>query len=45
VVEEITVSDPVVGVARDATADCALRADDLLAFACDQHIGFFAAGA
>src|SRR5215471_6938268 len=35
---KITVGDLVVGVARDAAADCALRADDLLAFACDQHV-------
>jgi len=34
---KITVNDLVVGVARDAAADCALRTDDLLAFARDQH--------
>src|SRR5258708_2201716 len=35
---KIAVNDLVVGVACDATADCSLRADDLLAFACDQHV-------
>src|SRR5215471_8888348 len=35
---KIAVGDLVVGVVRDAAADCALRADDLLAFACDQHV-------
>jgi hypothetical protein len=34
---KIAVDDLVVGVARYATADCALWADDFLAFACDQH--------
>src|SRR5262245_12471243 len=35
---KITVNDLVVGVARHATPDCALRADDLFAFARDQHV-------
>src|SRR5215468_918426 len=35
---KITVNDLVVGVARHATPDGALRADDLLAFARDQHV-------
>jgi hypothetical protein len=35
---KIAVDDLVVGVARYATADCALWADDFLAFACDQHV-------
>ena len=35
---KIAVNDLVVGVARDATADCAFRANDLLAFARDQHV-------
>jgi hypothetical protein len=35
---KIAVSDLVFGIARDATAGCALRADDLLAFVCDQHV-------
>src|SRR5262249_52409898 len=35
---KVTVDDIVVGVARDATADCALWTNNLLAFACDQHI-------
>jgi hypothetical protein len=35
---KIAVNDLVVGVARDATTDCALWTDDLLAFACNQHV-------
>jgi len=35
---KIAVNDLVVGVAHDATADCALQADDILAFACNQHV-------
>jgi len=35
---KIAVDDLVVGIACDATANCALRANDLLAFARDQHV-------
>src|SRR6516165_7058575 len=40
---KIAVNDLVVGIARHATPDCALRADDLLAFARYQHVRVLAA--
>jgi hypothetical protein len=36
---KIAINDLIVGVARQAAADSAFGADDLFAFACDQHAG------